>query len=86
MKNRIEDLRDHLFETIERLKDDEKPIDLERAQAIATVAGKVIDTAKVEVEHLKAIDKLGIRVQTNADGSVGTGFINNPSPKLKAIK
>lgn len=86
MKNRIEDLRDHLFETIEHLKDEDKPMEIDRAKAIADVAGKVIDSVKVEVEHLKAIDKLGIRVQANPDGSIGTGFINNPSPKLKAIK
>lgn len=54
MKNKIQDLRDHLFETIEALKDDEKPMDLERAKAIAEVAQVVINSAKVEVEFLKA--------------------------------
>jgi hypothetical protein len=49
-KNKISDLRDHLFETLECLKDKEKPMDVERARAISTVAKTIIDTAKVELE------------------------------------
>lgn len=53
MKNKIDDLRNHLFETLEALKDDEKPMDLARAQAIANVAKVIVDSAKVEVDFLK---------------------------------
>lgn len=53
-KNKIEDLRDHLFATLEALQDDEKPMDLARARAIADVARVVVDSAKVEVDFLKA--------------------------------
>jgi len=49
-KNKISDLRDHLFETLEALKDTEKPMEIERARAISTVAKTIIDTAKVELE------------------------------------
>ena len=63
-KNKIGDLRDHLFETLEALKDDEKPMDIERANAVANVARQIIDTAKVEVAFLKV---------TGAPG--GSGFI-----------
>ncbi|MEW6330187.1 MAG: hypothetical protein AB1560_01870 [Pseudomonadota bacterium] len=77
MKNSIEDLRNHLFETIERLKDDEKPMDIERAQAVANVAGKIIDSARVEVEHLKVMEQLGVRVVPDKDGKIGTGFVSN---------
>lgn len=52
-KNKIDDLRNHLFETIEALKDDDKPMDLERARAIADVAKVIVDSAKVEVDFLK---------------------------------
>jgi len=52
-KNKINDLRDHLFETLEALKDDEKPMDIARAEAVAAVARQIIDTAKVEVAYLK---------------------------------
>lgn len=61
-KNKIEDLRDHLFETIEALKDEHQPMDLARARTIADVARVVVDSAKVEVEFLKAT---GERRSTN---------------------
>ena len=55
MKNRMSDLRNHLFETLEQLKDDDKPMDLERAKAISEVAQTIINSAKVEVEFAKAV-------------------------------
>lgn len=56
-KNKITDLRDHLFETLEQLKDPEKPMDIERAKAVADVARVIIETAKVEV---KAAEVFGV--------------------------
>jgi hypothetical protein len=56
MKNKLSDLRNHLFETIEALKDEEKPMDIERAKAISKVAQTVLESAKVE---LKAIELTG---------------------------
>jgi hypothetical protein len=53
MKNKIEDLRNHLFETIEALRDEEKPMELARASEIANVARVIVDSAKVEVNFLK---------------------------------
>ena len=75
MKNKIEDLRNHLFATLEALQDKEKPMEIERARAIADVSKVVIESAKVEVDHLKALEVLGVRVTANGDGSVGSGFI-----------
>lgn len=56
MKNKLEDLRNHLFATLEALGDQEKPMDIERARAIADVAQVVINSAKVEVDYLKLYD------------------------------
>lgn len=53
MKNNIDDLRDHLFETIERLKDKDDPMDLQRAKTIADVSQTIINSAKVEIDLLK---------------------------------
>ncbi len=64
MKNKIEDLRNHLFATLEDLRDPEKPMDLARARAVSEVAGTIIESAKVEVEMLKMVK-----------GHKGTGFI-----------
>lgn len=55
MKNRMSDLRNHLFETLEALKDDEKPMDLQRAKTISEVAQTIINSAKVEVDFAKAV-------------------------------
>jgi hypothetical protein len=59
VKNKLSDLRNHLFETIERLKDEEKPMEVERALAVSQVAQTIIDSAKVE---LKAIELSGSTV------------------------
>ncbi len=55
-KNKMSDLRDHLFETLEALKDPDKPMDLQRAKTISEVAQTIINSAKVEVEFIKVID------------------------------
>lgn len=45
----ISDLRSSLFETIEQLQAGK--IDIDRAKAISEVAGRIIDSAKVEVDY-----------------------------------
>jgi hypothetical protein len=57
-KNKIDDLRNHLFETLEALKDEEKPLDLARARTIADVARVIVDSSKVEVDFLKVTGAL----------------------------
>lgn len=73
MKNGMTDLRNHLFATIEGLLDPDKPLEVERARAVADVASKLIDSAKVEVEMLRVLDQSGADIS-----SVGTGFISTP--------
>jgi hypothetical protein len=78
MKNKIDDLRNHLFETLEALKDEEKPMELDRARAIADVSRVIVDSAKVEVDFLKVTG--GLR---------STGFLpaedeGTPRPKITA--
>ena len=53
MKNKIEDLRNHLFATLEALQDEEAPMDIDRAKAIAQVAGVVVESAKTEIKFLE---------------------------------
>lgn len=55
-KNKLSDLRDHLFEVIEGLKDAEKPMALDRAKAICDVGQTLINVAKVEVDLVRAMD------------------------------
>jgi hypothetical protein len=58
-KNGIQDLRNHLFETLEAPKDEEKPMDTDRARAICMVAEKLIDSARVEVKFLEVTGNRG---------------------------
>lgn len=62
-KKTIDDLRSHLFATLEALRDPSNPMEIDRARAVAEVAREVIASAKVEVEHIKAT------------GSIATDFI-----------
>jgi len=71
MKNKIDDLRNHLFATLEALQDEENPMDIERAQAISNVAQTLINSAKVEVEYLKATGQ-----------TMGSGFIPSDTKRL----
>lgn len=66
MRNKLSDLRDHLFAALEGLADEEKPLDIERARAIAEVSQTIINTAKLEVEAMKVYGDLGVR---------GSGFV-----------
>jgi len=56
MNNKMTDLRNHLFATLEALQDEDKPMDIERAKAIAEVGKVLVDSAKVEVMFIKAMD------------------------------
>lgn len=74
MKNKISDLRDHLFEQIERLKDPDLNLDqeIQRAKALREIGSVIIDSAKVEVDFLNVV------------GGKGTGFI--PQDKQIELK
>ncbi len=53
-RNKIEDLRNHLFATLEALQDENKPMDIDRAMAIKDVAQVIVNSAKVEVDFIRA--------------------------------
>lgn len=62
--NNIDALRKQLFSTLAALNDRDKPMDIERAKAIAEISQTIINSAKVEVEYLKVA------------GGKGTGFMS----------
>lgn len=59
MKNKLTHLRDHLFESIEMLKNGEMEID--KAQAINGLAQTLVASAKVEVDYISKIGGLNDR-------------------------
>lgn len=72
-KNRLTDLRDHLFATLEDLRDPDNPMDLERAKVVAQVADRIIDSAKVEVEYVEAVGELLGQTVPLSDFITGNG-------------
>ena len=70
----INDVRAILMDTLRDLRNQQNPMELDRAKTIVSVAGALIDSAKVEVEAIKALGGVG-----------GTGFVpvDNGLPKPK---
>ena len=60
MKNKIEDLRNHMFAQLEKLADAETPEEmqkeLDRSKAIAEIGKVIVESAKAEVDFVKATD------------------------------
>lgn len=70
--NKINDLRDHLFASLERLDNDELTPEqlqgeIKKAEAVAVVAGAIIQSAKVEIDFLKAMGKAGTETELFKD-------------------
>ena len=68
----INTLREHLLATLADLRNRETPMEPDRARAVAQVASVLVDSAKVEVEYLKAT------------GQDRAGFLEEPPTALPA--
>jgi hypothetical protein len=62
MAKKIIDLREALFETLEKIKDGSMPLD--RAALICEISKQIIDSANAETNFIKTIN-----------GTEGSGFI-----------
>ena len=49
----IDSVRTALLDTLADLRNKKQPMDIERAKAVAQVAGVLVDTVKVENDYLK---------------------------------
>lgn len=63
-RNKMEDLRNHIFASLERLNDDQitaerLEIEVKKAKTISLLAGTVVETARVEIEFLEAVGANG---------------------------
>lgn len=61
-------VRQALLNTLSDLRSRDNPMDVDRARAVAQVASVLVDTAKVEIDYIKA-----------AGGSGVSDFIEPPS-------
>lgn len=64
----IEDVRAILMKTLNQLTDREHPMEVDRARAVAQVAAVMVDTAKVEVDYLRAT---GAKVSSHLQDRTG---------------
>lgn len=77
MSHTINDLREHLFATLEGLRDKANPMEIDRAKAVSEVAQTIINSAKVEVDHMRVAGNasstgfIGIEHKPQGDGQQG---------------
>jgi hypothetical protein len=85
--NKIDDLRNHLFETLEALKDKDEPMDLDRARAVAEVAQVIVNSAKVEVDFVKATGAVRSThfLPVEGEDESATARSQRPAPRLAAF-
>ncbi len=58
MKNKLSDLRDHLFVALENLSDaDAEKLDMavRKADAVSNVAKVIVDSARVEIDYIRHV-------------------------------
>lgn len=76
-RNTLADLKDHLFEQIERLNDDDLKGDelrqeIDRSKAMSQVATQIINSAKVTVDAVRLVSQ-GRVEKEDVKGVIGEG-------------
>jgi hypothetical protein len=92
MNENIADLRALLFETLRALSDKVKPMEIERAYAISSIAQVIVNSAKVEVDHQRMSGRGWSAVEIIGDKLVrmgvknGQGFIDIDRRKMYPVE
>ena len=82
MKNKMTDLRNHLFATIEALLANDADMDVGKAKAIAELGTVLVDSARAENELIGML-----RRDPYAIGIKGTGFLElEPLGKIEKLE
>lgn len=74
MKNKISDLRNHLFSVLEELTDPDSTYDIAKAKVVADIAQVVVNSAKIENDFIRI-----------TGASHGTGFIEEQRSEIKKL-
>ena len=75
----INQVRQSLLDTLADLRNREAPMDIERAKAVAQVAGVLVDTAKVENDYLKITGQDSSQFLAQPDEAPGVHRIGAPT-------
>lgn len=85
MKNTLNDLNNYLFEAIERLQDDELTgteekleMEIKRSEAVAKVAGTIIENADIQLKAIKHADEYGYQGERKMPALLVGGEDNGP--------
>jgi hypothetical protein len=84
MKNKISDLRDHMFAALERLNqedlsEDDLKKEIERAKAVSEVGKVIVESAKTEVLYLKLQQRTGLnKPQEFVEDNAAKVFLERP--------
>jgi len=67
-KNKLSDLRDHLFSALERIDDDQLTSEqleseIKKANAVANLSSMIIQSAKIEVDFIKVTGRLDSKTE-----------------------
>lgn len=79
----ITDMREHLMQTLAALRDRENPMEVDRARAVAQVASVLVDSAKVEVEYIKATDQSSSEFLAPAQQDLPVGITGIRQHRIK---
>lgn len=81
--NSIESLRAHLFSALESVKKGQ--LDLESARAVNELAKTIVDTARVEVDFIRATDGTESAFLSGGKSPATTPELTNSSPLPNGI-
>ncbi|PTR17465.1 hypothetical protein C8R31_101629 [Nitrosospira sp. Nsp2] len=69
----IDTVRDRLAQTLDGLLDKKNPLEIDRARAVGDIAQVLINSVKVEVDHMRVT------------GTSGSGFIPDRRPDVPGL-
>ena len=56
----LDDLRGVLFEQLKRIQDPKEKFDASRTRAITDIAGRLLESARLEIDYARATKKAGV--------------------------
>ena len=84
MSNDVHELRAMLFDTIRRVRDGS--MDTDSARAINATAAVIVDSARVEIEHIKAVGEGHSQFLALSDDSEDSAQANALPPGIVSVR